>query len=346
MNNLDLVVQDPSGKLWVGNAFLTSGKPDDANNVQEVYIPSPGPGTYTVYVKGTNITQNTVTGASQISQDYALVYGQPLIQDVVQSVSKTVTLASGAEISLDNTQVSYEQDGQMVNWLLMAQSEVSGNQMAGSADICGSDIYLPPTATTAPPYAYLAGRTWQAQGVQLVNLGQNLMFTEINPARSFRRIFAYPGATSRVTVNGSAMDNADELPPSTEVRAVVNPSTQTVWSAAITFKEVDGFLDRVDQEQHQLFLIGNGQPLMLAPDVSLAYLDDIVDADPADVPFGAGATPAWDKLLTGIKLKLMLSPDNDQVMYAGACRQLAVGTITAVDSVARKIAFSSGSTYR
>jgi subtilisin family serine protease len=118
VNNLDLVVKDPAGKLWLGNSFLTAGKPDDANNVEEVYIPQPEAGTYTVYVKGTSVVQNTVPGASQKSQDYALVYGQPLIRDVVQSVAKKVTLASGSEISLDNTLVSFEENGQIVNWPL------------------------------------------------------------------------------------------------------------------------------------------------------------------------------------------------------------------------------------
>ena len=74
VNNLDLVVKDPDGKLWLGNSFLTSGKPDDVNNVEEVFIPQPEAGTYTVYVKGTSIVQNTVPRRLAKSQDYALVY--------------------------------------------------------------------------------------------------------------------------------------------------------------------------------------------------------------------------------------------------------------------------------
>jgi len=349
VNNLDLVVKDPDGKLWLGNSFLTSGKPDDVNNVEEVYIPQPEAGTYTIYVKGTSIVRNTVPGAFRTSQDYALVYGQPLVRDVVQSVSKTVTLASGSEISLDNARISFEQDGQLVNWSPQgspaAATGGSQSQPAGENSIFGADIYLPPATTASPSYAYLAGRIWQAQGVQLVNVGGSFMFTEINPADRSGGYLLAPGASNRLSVNGSMLNDPGKLPPGGEVRAVINPSTQTVWSADVVCKEVDGFLDRVDQEQQEVYLVGANQPLTLAPDVSLVYLDEIVDADPADIPFGAGASPAWDKLLPGLKLKLMLSPENGAVMYVGACRQLAVGTVTGVDAAAGTITLSSGSTY-
>jgi len=338
--------------LWLGNAFLTGGKPDDVNNVEEVYIPQPEAGTYTIYVKGTSIIQNTVASAAVTSQDYALVYGQPLIRDVVQSVSKTLTLVSGSEISLDKARVRYEQDGQVVDWSSLGSSGAatgaggSPSPLAGENSICGADIYLPPAATTSPAYAYLAGRTWQAPGVELVSVGGSSMFTEINPADRSGGYLLAPGASNRLTVNGVALKEPEELPPGGEVRAVINPSTQTIWSADVSYREVDGFLDRVDQEQQEVYLVGASQPLMLAPDVSLAYLDEITDADPADLPFGAGASPAWDTLLPGLKLKLMLSPDSGEVMYVGACRQLAVGAITSVDAAAGTVTLGSGNTYR
>ncbi len=351
VNNLDLVVKDPDGKLWLGNSFLTGGKPDDVNNVEEVYIPWPEAGTYTIYVKGTRIIQNTVPWASSTSQDYALVYGQPLVRDVVQSVSKTVTLASGNEISLDNAQISFEQDGQIVNWPPQdspgAAAANGGSQSlpAGENSICGAEIYLPPAATASPSYAYLAGLTWQAPGVQLVDVGESSMFTEINPADRSGGYLLAPGASSRLTVNGSVLNDPGKLPPGGEARAVINPSTQSVWSANVVCMEVDGYLERVDLERQQVLLVGANKPLTLAPDASLVYLDEITDADPADIPFGAGASPAWDKLLPGLRVKMMLSPDSGAVIYMGAIRQLAVGTITGVDAAARTITLSSGSTY-
>jgi hypothetical protein len=347
VNNLSLVVKEPDGKLWLGNSFLTPGKPDDANNVQEVYIQKPQAGTYTIYVKGGRIVENTVPHASHASQDYALAYGQPLVRDVVQSVSKAVTLASGSEISLDKTRISFEQDGRIVSWAPQDASAAGPQtQPAGENSICGADIYLPPENTGSPPYAYLAGRTWQAPGVQLVNVGGAFMFTEINPADRSGGYLLATGASNRLSVNGVPLKDPGTLPPGGEVRAVINPSTQTVWSADVVCQEVDGFLYRIDQARQEVLLVGGNQPLPLAPDVSLVYLDEIIDADPADIPFGAGASPAWDKLLPGLRLKLMLSPDTGEIMYVGASRQLAVGTITGVDAAARTITMSSGSTYR
>ena len=350
VNNLDLVVKDPDGKLWLGNSFLTSGKPDVVNNVEEVYIPQPEAGTYTVYVKGTSIVQNAVSTAAHNSQDYALVYGQPLVRDVVQSAAKTVTLASGGEISLDNSRISFEQDGRLVNWPsqgspALAPGTLSGSsQTAGGNSICGADIYLPPAKTLSPSYAYLAGRTWQAPGIQLVNVGDSFMFTEINSADRSGGYLLAPGVSGRLSVNGKVLKDPGQLSPGGEVRAVINPGTQTVWSADVAYQEVDGFLYRVDQERQELSLVGN-QPLTLDPDAALVYLDEIADADPVDIPFGAGASPAWGQLLPGLKLKLMLYPESGEVMYVGVCRQLAVGTITGVEAAAGTITLSTGKTY-
>lgn len=348
VNNLDLVVRDPAGKVWLGNSFMGTGKPDDANNAEQVYIPHPTPGVYTISVKGTNIAQNTVSGASRKAQDFALVYGQPLARGVVESGSTKVALASGAEVGLDKARVSIEQDGKGLTWPVAAGADAGNSQrLTGNGrQLYGMDIYLPPATAGSPDYAYLAGRTWQAQGVQLIAAGGSILFTEINSTSRSGGFLLAPKARSELWANGSTLADPGMLPPGGEIRAIINPSTQTLWGAEIAFQESDGLLDRVDLTQKELFLVGKKQALTLAPRAALAYIDEIADSDQADIPYGAGASPAWDKLLPGLRVRLMLSPGSGEVMYVGARRRLAVGTITGVDPAARKITLSSGHTYK
>jgi len=347
VNNLDLIVQDPTGKVWQGNSFLSDGKPDDTNNVEQVYIAKPELGTYTILVKGTSIAQNTVPGSSRKVQDFALVYGQPLVRDVVQSVSSTVTLASGAEVNLSQARISCERDGQTVAWPAAGNAGVGNSQgQTVNNQLAGMDIYLSPDTTGSPGYAYLAGRTWQAEGVQLIEVGSNILLTEINPDSRSGGFFLTSEASDQLLVNGSTLKDPGILPPGGEIRATINPSTQKIWQAAVVFNETSGFLDRIDLSKRELFLLGNRQPLSLAPQAALAYLDQIADADRADSPFGAGASPAWDKLLPGLSVRLMLAPGSGEIMYVGARRRLAVGTITGVDPAARTLTLSSGHSYR
>ncbi len=347
VNNLDLAVQDPAGKVWPGNAFLSDGKSDDTNNVEQVYIAKPEPGTYTILVKGTSITQNTVSGSSGKVQDFALVYGQPLVRDVVQSVSSSVTLTSGAEVDLRQARISCERDGQTVTWPAAANA-TGGNPRGQTVNnqIAGMDIYLSPDTTGSSGYAYLAGRTWQAEGVQLIEADSEILFTEINPDSRSGGYFLTSGMSDQLLVNGSTLKEPGALPPGGEIRATINPSTQKIWRAEVVFNETSGYLDRIDLPKRELFLLGNRQSLSLAPQAGLAYLDQIADADRADSPFGAGASPAWDKLLPGLNVRLMLAPGSGEIMYVGARRRLAVGTITGIDPATRTLTLSSGHSYK
>ncbi len=351
VNNLDLEVRDPSGKLWLGNSFLSPGQADDVNNVEQAFIPQPVAGSYTIYVKGTSIVQNTVPGASQNSQDFALVFGQPLVRDIVVSSSGSLALKSGRDVQLDLARVSYEQDGETVAWPVAATAGVgaASSGTAGSVEpsvgdpLCGADIYLPPDMeANNPAYAYLAGRTWQVQGVQVVDTGSGLIYTEIDPASRTGGFFLAPGASGRFWVNGRQLQQLASMPPGVEIRASINPGTQTIWEADADYQQVENYLGRVDQAQGELWLLGQQKPLSLTPQAELAYLDELTAIDTADLPFGASTVPAWDKLLPGLKLKLMVAPDSGEVMYVGAQRQLAVGKIAAVDPDAETVVLNSG----
>ncbi|MCK4758249.1 MAG: right-handed parallel beta-helix repeat-containing protein [Thermoplasmata archaeon] len=94
VNDLDLKVTAPDGKVYYGNQF-TNGwsdysktKKDYINNVESIYI-NPTEvmlGTYTVEIIAANIAEDAIYSTPEIDQDYALVYtyGEPTSECVIQ----------------------------------------------------------------------------------------------------------------------------------------------------------------------------------------------------------------------------------------------------------------------
>lgn len=68
VNDLDLVITSPSGKLYYGNGPIgrPGGAPDRVNNVERVIFPRPELGRYTIRVRAFNVPRGP--------QDFALVY--------------------------------------------------------------------------------------------------------------------------------------------------------------------------------------------------------------------------------------------------------------------------------
>ncbi len=74
VNNLDLEVVGPGG-LYRGNAFengqsVAGGEPDARNNVEQVYLINPVPGTYAVTVRGTAVNEGRQGFAIVITGDF------------------------------------------------------------------------------------------------------------------------------------------------------------------------------------------------------------------------------------------------------------------------------------
>jgi hypothetical protein len=79
VNDLDLVVTAEDGTTWLGNVFAdgmsaTGGERDEMNNVESVFLPAPGTGTFAVTVRAANIIgQASPSADSPTWQDFALV---------------------------------------------------------------------------------------------------------------------------------------------------------------------------------------------------------------------------------------------------------------------------------
>lgn len=68
INNLNLIVKDPEGRLYNGNAFAPPFDAvfDSVNNVESVYIKEPAKGEYKITVLADDVREGT--------QDFSLVY--------------------------------------------------------------------------------------------------------------------------------------------------------------------------------------------------------------------------------------------------------------------------------
>jgi subtilisin family serine protease len=75
VNDLDLTVSGPKGTLWRGNVFAdgrsaSGGSPDRLNNVEQVLLDNPAPGTYTVSVRPINLPAGRQPFALVVTGDY------------------------------------------------------------------------------------------------------------------------------------------------------------------------------------------------------------------------------------------------------------------------------------
>jgi hypothetical protein len=80
INDLDLKVTDPNNQVYYGNFGLnisrwskTGGIKDNKNNVENVFIKNPIPGTWNIEVLGANVPMDGNSKTPQIDQSYALV---------------------------------------------------------------------------------------------------------------------------------------------------------------------------------------------------------------------------------------------------------------------------------
>jgi hypothetical protein len=119
VNDLDLVVTAPGGAVYRGNVFAsgwtqTGGNADRTNNVENVYVQSPGAGAWTVQVSGYNVPDGP--------QPYALVvdgsFGEvdtPPTTSILQPVGGT-TVAGQVPVQIEATDAEDAAGSLIVEW--------------------------------------------------------------------------------------------------------------------------------------------------------------------------------------------------------------------------------------
>jgi len=311
VNNLDLVVTAPDGKQYYGNDFIKQGKPDNQNNVEQVYITNPVPGTYVIKVTGSRIIKGTVKLPDK--QDYAIAYGQTLPSSVVETDSEV----SG--ISHDKP-VHYELNGRLIT-------------DANSRVYPGTRFY------TGKNDVYLVGRYWHTSGITARNSSQGLLFTELEPEL---REGGYCSIKDAITVNGQTWQGSvKDLPPGVDIRATYDPLTQKLWLVNLFYTEVSGVVSSVDEGMTKLKLVDNPKEYQLSKNMSVIYKDNLKDTDPIDISFGSHGE--INKILPGMIVKLVLSPITSEVYCVILQREVTFGRAASVDN--NEITLENGKKY-
>jgi len=169
VNDLDMLVITPQGERYFGNHHLREAnmreRPDNINNVEQVYIPEPSPGKYTVRVYGRSVPASASLTGNGLRQDYALVYGQPVPGVEVEqfnNLTGSVLQADGEQYKVGNKNTAVAlNDG-------LARADethvLSGTRMYATGE-----------------KVYFVTRYWQEQGLQLKKASSGLLWNPISP---------------------------------------------------------------------------------------------------------------------------------------------------------------------
>jgi subtilisin family serine protease len=93
VNNLDLEVLAPDGRVYHGNQFMGRDSDADAsgtdtvNNIEAVHLYEPAPGEYIVRVRATRVASDAVRATGAVDQDFALVISASLANSGVGIVT-------------------------------------------------------------------------------------------------------------------------------------------------------------------------------------------------------------------------------------------------------------------
>ena len=144
VNDIDLEVSGPEG-LYLGNAFAgdwsaPGGTPDRYNVVENVYIPNPADGTYTITVKGFQVVQDQEPDTPGINQNFSLLWSgnlgncpsctfPPVRDGAVTSVTAPAsgTIGTQADISVD-----VQNEGTQQETLTVSLSDNVGGTIANN----------------------------------------------------------------------------------------------------------------------------------------------------------------------------------------------------------------------
>lgn len=328
VNDLDLVVKTPDGKVYYGNHFLGKNTPDRTNNVEQVYLPSSVPGDYTVLVSGAGIRQNTVSGSTAALQDFALAWGQPPAEDVVAKADgQSVKLAGGASFS-------------------PAELPVTNLVNDGISPVDGDHLFPGAQAYRTPGRVYLVSRLWRAAGVKALQTAEGTVFTEINPAARLGG-YALARDAGEIVLNNESAEPG-ELPPGLEINAVINPLDQMIRQVRTSYIEHEGVVSAVKNTggRKEIVLAGTGKTFRVSSDVVYAYEDIYTGIETTDMPFGTGALDELAEVLPGMPVTLHLAPSSGEVQYLAVKRWVALGEVREIIYAGSEIKMENGDSFK
>ncbi|MEW6448484.1 MAG: S8 family serine peptidase [Bacillota bacterium] len=315
VNDLDLVVEGPDGRRYLGNDSEQKGVADRLNNVEQVTVPEPVPGSYRITVVGAKMRGGMASGG-QYTQPYALVYGQPVREDVVEGLAGTdVKLAGGESVRLPQEVTA------AVNGKLIKEPE--------QAFHAGTDLYRVPGGKVYAVgiYDYLAPGRFLPADAGTVAVGETRQVQD----------GGYLLRTDSVKVRGEDTSSAS-VPSGVLIGLQINPGTQVAWEATADWEEKKGFLDALTD--NQIRLIG-GAEYWLAPGYAVSRETEQEGLDALDRVFGPPG--ALGNLPSGLPVRIHLDPRTHSAMYVNVQQELVSGFVQEVNG--DTVLFTDGRRY-
>jgi len=329
VNDLDLTVTGPDGKVYWGNDRFNKRLKDNKNNIEQVVISTPKPGIYKIGVKAGKLT-GKIKARTAPAQDFSIVYGQPLkagIVDQVDQKSNTIKFASGEKIPIPST----------------------GKNSLGGRDLTiwnpqnilpGENAYL----SLKRDRLYLSGAIWSNKSTESLSFSSGTLWLEVNASNQEGGFYLHPG--SIILANGQKIANPNLIPSGVKVSALVNPTSQTIWWIKTDYFTKEGILSKIDPDKKQVYIFKQQEPYLLADDVIFSFADSMVEGSCEDLPFGAPTLRNIEQLAPGMSVRLIGAPSDGKVGYVAANRSLATGQCKYIDSVNGMLVLREGKKYR
>ncbi|WP_066633916.1 S8 family serine peptidase [Desulfolucanica intricata] len=311
VNNLDLLVVGPDGKSYYGNDFEGKNKKDKKNTVEQVYIPNPVPGEYQIKVLGSSIVIPAVEKENSENplQDYALVYGQPLLQGTVMTTGnndKSFVLEDwGSVIRGDNSSLKLAVD----DWLAKDSPEVKIRP--------GTEIYtVGPRNKTRSIYAYY--RTLDKTDCKSSPGGLILPLDEKQSEGGYR---VAPAHQNYIKVNGTGNKKTGDIIPGSHITGVINPFTGELWNVSAVYDKTSGKIAQINLEQHTLRLANDSMVYRFDKDTKVNIKASWEKQLPWETPFIYPDEGELTELTEGMQVTLVLSKDQKTIKYIEAAQR-------------------------
>ncbi|MEQ8176370.1 MAG: S8 family serine peptidase [Syntrophomonadaceae bacterium] len=324
VDNLDLEIVDPQGKLYTVKDFQGRTLKDRQNNVEQVVVDKPLAGQYTVRVRATNIA------GTLPSTHYALVFGQALLHDVVSSVdlqSDKLNMASGSSLKLSDYFLKGSMDG--------------GNVYITKENItAGSDVYI------SGRNLYIFGQSWESGGIQILQQDQGSLLVEMDPGG--RQGGYYLGLNTKISLmlNDEPVEQLSDIPAGAKIIAAVNPGKQILWSLKASYATGVGYIEKVDWNNRTIKLLQDDTIYRLAPWCALVSQDSLVDSSHVDLPYGSINSIGDDTLGPGMKVTITVSPGENEIQCIKMERSVVVGTVSNLNTKTGEVQTEEGKVYQ
>ncbi|MEN6348165.1 MAG: S8 family serine peptidase [Syntrophomonas sp.] len=321
VDNLDLEVVDPQGRVILGNDFESKGISDNKNNVEQVSIEKPLAGEYLIRIKASHLIES-------LARDHlALVYGQTMRHEVVKEIQgSNLVLDNGSILDLNKYVVKYSINGKK-------------NTPQIEAIAPGSDLYI------GSRNIYSFSRSWDSGGVQILDEPQGTLLVEMNPgAREGGYFLEKDISSDSFVLNGKIVKKNEEIPAGVKVKADINPRLQTIWSLDASYKTVQGVIDYFDREKQQIKILQDPNLYQLAPWTAVSSSEKLLDFSENDAPYGSFNTYGLESLAPSTSVLMMVS-SNNELQSVRVERNTVIGAVVSVDTAEQSITLDNGKEY-